>query len=308
MVSDSFRSNSFLTPWSVFHLAPLRPTSPAPSMLRSGSTAPRWAEAKVRTRMVPVQPHNTFATAVDVEIATPEHPGRFGRRPRVDPRSTRTVWKRSSVPKGSEVEGKRRPKGTDIGEGLGEGVVFGGGVEMGIWGTHVHKYASRSLARTHRPMFCCMQAVSWSWVPILKGVRGAQSSRVTVDCMIYPRMELLRSWCAVFFAWFLASTAVFFQFSGADSCARRSSQARIIVSVYLLLYVPLAMAWAYFVHFGCKEKLDCDPEDSCCFWWLPFAILWLWWLPGPSPSTESMRCCSCTLHGMVFTACLAPLL
>ncbi|CAE7742980.1 NCL1 [Symbiodinium microadriaticum] len=28
--------------------------------------------AKVRTKMVPVQPHNTFATAVDVEIATPE--------------------------------------------------------------------------------------------------------------------------------------------------------------------------------------------------------------------------------------------
>jgi hypothetical protein len=27
----------------------------------------------------------------------------------------------------------------------------------------------------------------------------------------------------------------------------------IIVSVYLLLFVPLAMAWAYFVHYGCKE-------------------------------------------------------
>ena len=28
----------------------------------------------------------------------------------------------------------------------------------------------------------------------------------------------------------------------------------IIVSVYLLLFVPLAMAWAYFVHYGCKEN------------------------------------------------------
>ena len=27
----------------------------------------------------------------------------------------------------------------------------------------------------------------------------------------------------------------------------------IIVSVYLLLFVPLAMAWAYLVHYGCKE-------------------------------------------------------
>lgn len=29
----------------------------------------------------------------------------------------------------------------------------------------------------------------------------------------------------------------------------------IIVSVYLLLFVPLAMAWAYFVHYGCKDRV-----------------------------------------------------
>ncbi|CAK9045641.1 unnamed protein product [Durusdinium trenchii] len=41
----------------------------------------------------------------------------------------------------------------------------------------------------------------------------------------------------------------------------------IIVSVYLLLYVPLAMAWAYFVHFGCKEKhyLILVPFTLCAF-------------------------------------------
>ena len=41
----------------------------------------------------------------------------------------------------------------------------------------------------------------------------------------------------------------------------------IIVSVYLLLYVPLAMAWAYFVHYGCKEKhyLIMVPFTLCAF-------------------------------------------
>ena len=32
----------------------------------------------------------------------------------------------------------------------------------------------------------------------------------------------------------------------------------IIVSVYLLLFVPLAMAWAYFVHYGCKDRFFFD--------------------------------------------------
>lgn len=41
----------------------------------------------------------------------------------------------------------------------------------------------------------------------------------------------------------------------------------IIVSVYLLLFVPLAMAWAYFVHYGCKEKhyLIMVPFTLCAF-------------------------------------------
>jgi len=41
----------------------------------------------------------------------------------------------------------------------------------------------------------------------------------------------------------------------------------IIVSVYLLLYVPLAMAWAYFVHYGCQEKhyLILVPFTLCAF-------------------------------------------
>ena len=41
----------------------------------------------------------------------------------------------------------------------------------------------------------------------------------------------------------------------------------IIVSVYLLLYVPLAMAWAYFVHYGYQEKhyLILVPFTLCAF-------------------------------------------
>ncbi|CAJ1384673.1 unnamed protein product [Effrenium voratum] len=44
-----------------------------PTILKGANVSDVYSPfAKVRTRMVPVQPHNTFATAVDIEIATPE--------------------------------------------------------------------------------------------------------------------------------------------------------------------------------------------------------------------------------------------
>eukprot|EP00931_Biecheleriopsis_adriatica_P031292 TRINITY_DN1836_c0_g1_i1.p1 TRINITY_DN1836_c0_g1~~TRINITY_DN1836_c0_g1_i1.p1 ORF type:complete len:592 (-),score=103.92 TRINITY_DN1836_c0_g1_i1:123-1670(-) len=41
----------------------------------------------------------------------------------------------------------------------------------------------------------------------------------------------------------------------------------IIVSVYLVMYVPLAMGWAYFVHYGCQQKhyLALVPVTLCSF-------------------------------------------
>eukprot|EP00435_Cladocopium_sp_Y103_P074324 s78_g48.t1 len=51
----------------------VRHSSSFPTIRRGANVSDVFSPfAKVRTRIVPVQPHNTFATAVDVEIATPE--------------------------------------------------------------------------------------------------------------------------------------------------------------------------------------------------------------------------------------------
>lgn len=123
--------------------------------------------AKVRTRIVPVQPHNTFATAVSEYLLDCYH---------------KTVC-------------------------------------------FLFILCPTSDARDH---FCCFNHVKWRQLRFGVVCCFPESlHRCGLEMLHFPTVEV----------------------------DVEIATPEIIVSVYLLLFVPLAMAWAYFVHYGCKDRV-----------------------------------------------------